>query len=69
MEIGDFIKVVLPQERPWAMVTDMYSPNKVHATIDNFLLYTDEHGYRYGDEILLERIMESNNLWKPINKV
>ena len=64
VEVGDFVKVILPEERPWAMVQVVYTKDKVKAFLDNVLVATDIHGYSYGDVIVLKRESESN-LWSP----
>lgn len=57
MEIGEFVKVVLPveddqldSENPWAEVVHITSSGFV-GRLDNELICTDLHGYAYDDRV------------------
>lgn len=52
--VGEVIKVSLPGEAPWAIVTADLHDGRVMARIDNQTV-GDLHGYRYGDVATFER--------------
>ncbi len=67
VEVGDFVKVILPEERPWAMVRIVHTQDNIEAVLDNFLVATDVHGYSYEDVIVLKRKPDSD-FWLPNNQ-
>lgn len=48
MKIGGHVKVHLPGEAPWAIVTAILPDGRVMARIDNHTC-GDLHDYKYGD--------------------
>ena len=52
-EAGQFIKVFLPGESPWATVVSAHEDGRVAARIDNDLV-GGLHGYVYGDVVTFE---------------
>lgn len=66
MEIGDFVKVQLPGERPWAEVTGVMG-STIQARIDNDLIGNPEmHNYQIDQEIRL--IQTQQGLWRPVEE-
>jgi hypothetical protein len=53
-QVGQCIKVMLPGESPWAIVTAVLDDGRIMARIDNYPV-GDEHGYKYGDVATFER--------------
>jgi hypothetical protein len=51
--IGDKIKVRLPGETPWAIVTAELPDGRIMARIDNHPV-GELHGYKYGDVVTFE---------------
>lgn len=60
MKIGDSIKVHLPGEAPWAIVTATLEDGRVLARIDNETV-GGLHGYKYGDVATFE--VDSSGRW------
>ena len=52
--VENYIKVWLPGETPWAKVTAIHKDGTVDAMIDNHLLCTEQHGYRFGEVLCFE---------------
>lgn len=55
IEIGDSIKVSADGERFWVQVTDVVLNDRyIVGFVDNDLILSDAHGYRYEDKIRVE---------------
>lgn len=52
---GESIKVHLPGEWPWATVVSKTKDGRVAARLDNTPIFTERHGYRFGDMVTFER--------------
>ncbi len=50
LKIDDTVKVACCGERFWTIITKINGDN-ITAIVDNDLLYTDEHGFKYKDVI------------------
>ena len=50
--VGEYIKVSLPGETPWALVTEPIREDAVRARIDNHLV-SDLHDFEYGQVVRL----------------
>lgn len=63
---GNYIKLLLPGETPWALVLRV-TGGRVLVAIDNRLL-SPLHGWNHGDMILVEKGSDKlgPNLWVPI---
>jgi hypothetical protein len=71
MKIGDHVKVFLKGESPWAIVTEIISPTKIRAKIDNHLVSTDSHGLKLGEiaDFELKEIVKGCPSWEFLHKI
>jgi len=51
---GDSVKVCAADERFWVTVTAV-NDSEIQGTVDNALVFTDDHGLGYGDAIAFRR--------------
>ena len=51
---GNSVKIAISKERFWVTVV-FVNNNKITGTIDNDLIFTDEHGLQFEDEIEFEK--------------
>ena len=49
--VGDFVKVHLPGETPWAECVAVHADGTWDGRIDNHLVCTEEHGLRVHDVV------------------
>jgi hypothetical protein len=65
MKTGDDVKVWLPGESPWAIVLAALPDGRLLARLNNELVNSAEHGYRFGDVATFE-IDETRDykIWK-----
>ncbi len=61
MKIGDYIKVHLPGERPWAVVIKVINDNALLAKIDNHCV-SPLHEHDYGDVLSVTKV---DDHWEP----
>ncbi|WP_435008061.1 hypothetical protein P12x_005330 [Tundrisphaera lichenicola] len=54
IKAGDSVKVCTCDERFWVTVTEV-SEHRIAGTVDNDLIFTDEHGLDYGDVVRFTR--------------
>lgn len=68
VSVGQHIKVFLPGESPWAIVTAVPSNGRVVARIDNHPV-GNLHGYKYGD-VATFHVDEEYGCWvlAPLDK-
>lgn len=50
---GDNVKVCSGRERFWVEISRLGEEGEFFGTVNNDLIYTDEHGFSFGDEISL----------------
>ena len=51
MKQGDYVKVLIPGERPWAEVKEVISDTEFVGRIDNHVMPGGLHNYRLNDEV------------------
>lgn len=54
LEEGDIVKVCCADERFWTII-EKVDGEKIHAIVDNELMYTEVHGLRLEDKIEFEK--------------
>jgi hypothetical protein len=55
-EKGQSVKVYLPGEGPWVTCLGMDDTGAMIGRIDNHLVMTEMHGYKYGDVLIFRRV-------------
>lgn len=63
--IGSHLKVYLPGESPWVIVTAVLPDGRILGRIDNKLI-DEDHGYQFGDVVTLD-CDERFGIWKPVD--
>lgn len=51
LRVGDFIKIRIPGETPWGIVTAVLGDGRVMVRIDNQTAGSSLHGHEYGDVV------------------
>jgi hypothetical protein len=52
-EIGSNVKIVRSSERFWVEVTAKSDDGMVTGTVNSALVFTEDHGLEFGDEVIL----------------
>lgn len=55
MKPGDYLKVFLPGEIPWATIVSIHEDGRLAARLDNYPVCTHMHGYKYGDVVTFKK--------------
>lgn len=64
---NEFIKVFLPGESPWVKFVRATSDNTFVGRIDNHLVNTENHGYKFGDEVeFCRKDYGDVQCWEPV---
>jgi hypothetical protein len=58
--VGDHVKVFMPGESPWAIITATLPDGRIMARVDNHTV-GDMHGYKYGDVATFE--LDQHQCW------
>jgi hypothetical protein len=69
-KIGEWVKVYLPHETPWAECVVVHPDGTWEGRVDNHLVFTDEHGFRFGDVIRFRPNHETPRCpWAPVGSL
>lgn len=65
--VGDDVKVFLPGESPWAIVTAVLPDGRIMARLNNDLVRAKLHGSKFGDVATFERETTPEwSIWKLV---